>query len=68
MSLKEMNTKKLTLDLVVGLDSGLEDLVNLLEKGKTELYYLESIISFFVKKRISRSCDNFAEGFGGLKW
>lgn len=49
MSLKEMNTKKLTLDLVVGLDSGLEDLVNLLEKGKTELYYLESIISFFVK-------------------
>ena len=49
MSLKEMNTKKLTPDLVVGLDSGLEDLVNLLEKGKTELYYLESIISFFVK-------------------
>lgn len=49
MSLKEMNTKKLTLDLVVGLDSGLENLVNLLEKGKTELYYLESIISFFVK-------------------
>ena len=35
MSLKEMNTKQLTTDLVVGLGSGLEDLVNILEKGKT---------------------------------